>query len=73
MDAYIIIEEVPYRLNVVSGNIALSPVAVELSKASALGKKNTRQSVHKSRFRLFVLQKLLLASRGMAGLLIFVW
>jgi hypothetical protein len=30
MDAYIIIEEVPYGLNVVSGNIALSPIAVEL-------------------------------------------
>ena len=29
--------EVPYRLNVVSGNIALLSVAVELSKASALG------------------------------------
>jgi hypothetical protein len=40
MDAYIIIEEVPYGLNVVSGNIALSPIAVELSKASALGKKH---------------------------------
>ena len=69
MDAYIIIEEVPYRLNVVSGNIALSLIAVELSKASALGKKNTHQSVHRSRFHLFVLQKLLVASRGMAGLL----
>ena len=50
MDAYIIIEEVPYRLNVVSGNIALLPIAVELSKASALGKKNTRQSVHNLAF-----------------------
>jgi hypothetical protein len=30
MDAYIIIEEVPYGLNVVSGNIALLPIAVEL-------------------------------------------
>jgi hypothetical protein len=27
MDAYIIIEEVPYRLNVASGSIALSSVA----------------------------------------------
>jgi hypothetical protein len=69
MDAYIIIEEVPYELNVASGNIALSPIAVELSKASALGKRNTRQSVHDSRFHFFVLQKLLVASRGMAGLL----
>jgi hypothetical protein len=50
MDAYIIIEEVPYGLNVVSGNIALSPIAVELSKASALGKINTRQSVHNLAF-----------------------
>jgi hypothetical protein len=38
MDAYLIIEEVPYGLNVVSGNIALSLIAVELSTASALGK-----------------------------------
>lgn len=38
MDAYIIIEEVPYRLNVDFEFIALSPIAVELSKASALGK-----------------------------------
>jgi hypothetical protein len=39
MDAYIIIEEVPYRLNVDFELIALSPIAVELSKASALGKE----------------------------------
>jgi hypothetical protein len=32
MDAYIIIEEVPYGLNVVSGNIALLPIAVELCR-----------------------------------------
>ena len=40
MDAYIIIEEVPYRLNVDFELIALLPIAVELSKASALGKKH---------------------------------
>jgi hypothetical protein len=38
MDTYVIIEEVPYGLNVASGNIALLPIAVELSKASALDK-----------------------------------
>jgi hypothetical protein len=45
MDAYLIIEEVPYRLNVVSGNIALLPIAVELCEHLRLV-KNTRQSVH---------------------------
>jgi len=37
--------EVPYGLNVVSGNIALLPIAVELCEHLRLV-KNTRQSVH---------------------------
>ena len=45
MDAYIIIEEVPYRLNVDFELIALSPIAVELCEHLRLV-KNTRQSVH---------------------------
>jgi hypothetical protein len=39
MDAYLIIEEVPYGLNVVSGNIALSPIAVELCEHLRLAKE----------------------------------
>jgi hypothetical protein len=39
MNAYIIIEEVPYGLNVVSGNIALLPIAVELCEHLRLVKE----------------------------------
>ena len=39
MDAYIKIEEVPYGLNVVSGNIALLPIAVELCEHLRLVKE----------------------------------
>ena len=74
MDAYIIIEEVPYRLNVVSGNIALLPIAVELFEEHLrlVKRKPAKVCINLLLVALYF-RNYTMQVRGMAGLLNFVW
>jgi hypothetical protein len=68
MDAYLIIEEVPYGLNVVSGNIALSPIAVELCEHLRLVKEHPPKCASTYLVAVYF-RNYSLQVRGMAGLL----